>query len=47
MWQHGYVVSVISYNANARQGRRAESLDVPPIRSSELTELASSEVWFD
>jgi hypothetical protein len=46
VWQHGYVVSAISYNAP--HGKDVPTiLDAPPISTEQLTELASSEVWFE
>ncbi|MGA8257733.1 MAG: hypothetical protein WB767_14255 [Nocardioides sp.] len=45
-WQHGYIVSVLSYNAN--EGKDVVPVtEVPPISLDELMMLASSEVWFD
>jgi hypothetical protein len=46
VWQHGYVVSAISYNAP--EGKMvAPVLDAPPISMDQLTQIASSEVWFE
>lgn len=45
VWQHGYAVSAISYNAP--HGKDVPTImDAPPISVEQLTEVASSEVWF-
>jgi hypothetical protein len=46
VWQHGYAVSAVSYNAP--DGKDVPPvMDAPAINLEQLTELASSEVWFD
>jgi hypothetical protein len=46
VWQHGYVVSAISYNAP--EGKDVPPvMDAPPISIEHLTEIARSEVWFE
>ncbi len=46
VWQHGYVVSALSYNAP--HGKDVPTImDAPPISVEQLTEVASSEVWFE
>ena len=46
VWQHGYIANAISYNAP--EGKDvAPVVDAPPISLEKLTEIASSEVWFE
>jgi hypothetical protein len=46
MWRHGYVVTAISYNAP--EGKEVPPImDAPAISLEKLTELATSEVWFE
>jgi hypothetical protein len=45
VWQHGYAVSLVSYDAPDGKDV-APVLAEPPLSLAELTELASSEVWF-
>ena len=46
VWQHGYVVSALSYNAP--DGKDVPPIvDAPPISLEQLTEIARSEVWFE
>lgn len=45
VWQHGYVVSALSYNA--ADGKDVPTVtEVPPISPGQLLELTSSEIWF-
>ena len=45
VWQHGYAVSALSYNAP--HGKEvAPVFAAPPISMEQLTDIASSEVWF-
>ncbi|MDQ4053974.1 MAG: hypothetical protein M3237_14895 [Actinomycetota bacterium] len=45
VWQHGYAVSALSYNAP--HGKEvAPIFAAPPISIEQLTGIASSEVWF-
>ena len=46
VWQHGYVASAISYNAPDGKDV-APIVDVPPIGLEKLTQIASSDVWFE
>ncbi len=44
-WRHGYVVSVVSYNA--AYGKEVSLVtDVPPISMADLERLVTSDVWF-
>ncbi|GAA5141362.1 hypothetical protein GCM10023340_02970 [Nocardioides marinquilinus] len=44
-WRHGYIVSVLSYNA--ADGKDVPPVtDVPPISPEQLTALATSDAWF-
>ncbi len=46
VWQHGYIANAISYNAPDGKDV-APVVDAPPIGLEKLTEIASSEVWFE
>lgn len=44
-WNHGYIVSVLSYNA--AEGKESPELaPTPPLSLDQLEQLATSEVWF-
>ena len=46
VWQHGYIVSALSYNA--LEGKDVEPVsEQPPISLDDLIAVASSQVWFD
>jgi hypothetical protein len=46
VWQHGYAVSALSYNAP--DGKDVPPvLAAPPISLEQLTQLATSEAWFE
>ncbi len=45
VWQHGYVVSALSYNAPDGKDV-APVVDAPPVSLEQLTQLVRSEVWF-
>ena len=45
VWQHGYIVTALSYNA--AEGKDVAPLtDAPPISLEQLGEVAMSDVWF-
>jgi hypothetical protein len=45
VWQHGYQVSLVSYNA--AEGKDVSPVtDQPPLSIARLTEIASSQEWF-
>ncbi|WP_206056225.1 hypothetical protein, partial [Nocardioides sp.] len=52
VWQHGYAVSLVSYNAAAGKNPDGSEdvpavTDDPAIGIDRLTEIASSQVWFE